>query len=102
MADTDDAQVLRYELLSMIPAAAGWTAEINSDVAVAAAVEIKPVVMWGLFHVTSVSKTGELVEDFGNRVEGIVPWHASASGVSLECAQDIGNRDAVYQLPGSD
>jgi hypothetical protein len=102
MGAPDEPTADRYELLSMIPADAGWTAVISVDVIFEPNPTIKPVVMWGLFRHTKVSTvTGEVVEEYGNIIEGIIPWHASAAGVTLTSAQDIGNGDAVYRLPGS-
>jgi hypothetical protein len=102
MGAPDEPTADRLELLSMIPAEPGWTAQISIDVLFEPNPTIKPVVMWGLFRRTKVViATGEVVEDYGNTVEGIIPWHANASGVYLTCAQGIGDEEAVYQLPGT-
>ncbi len=103
MGAPDEPTADHYELLSMIPADPGWTAMISVDVPIEPNPTIKPVVMWGLFRHTKVATaTGEVIEDYGNTVEGIIPWHANASGVTLTSAQDIGEGGAVYRLPGTD
>jgi len=83
-ASVSDPETFRhFEFVGLGPPAEGWRAIYRDEDY--GTVFVQPLVTWALFHFTLRDECGEVVEDWGNVMEGVV-WDRSPFGSVFDCA----------------
>ena len=97
-ASVSDPETFRhFEFVGLGPPAEGWRAIYRDEDY--GTVFVQPLVTWALFHFTLRDECGEVVEDWGNVMEGVV-WDRGPFGSVFDCAAGPSNI-VGYLEPGA-
>lgn len=86
-----------FEFVGLGPPAVGWHAVYRDEEY--GTVFVQPLMIWALFHLTWRDECGEVVEDWGNVMEGVV-WDRGPFDSVFDCAAGPSNF-VDYLEPGA-